>query len=813
MTSKNTASLFSSTMIVLILLGSFPLFGQLVVEGTVTGKGDALPYANVFIKGTTHGTTTNLDGQYFLEAQPGSTIVFQYIGFQKTEKIIKQSNQKRVSLDVEMEPESFNIEEIVVSSNMEDPAYPIIRKAMDKRKFYLKQIENYSVDVYIKGLQKIIDAPEKFMGMDINIDGLDSNRTGIFYLSESESEYFYERPNNYKEIVTSSRVSGEDQMVSWNRATDLQMNFYEKNVSLGPISPRDFVGPLSPSAFFSYRYSLEGSFMEDGSEIYKIKLIPKRSQDPVFSGHIYIQKDSWRIHSLDLSISNNPSIDVLKELRINQQFAPYDKDTWVLLSQQFDFMGALMAFKLQGTFVGVYKDYELNRDFPKGFFGNQLVSVAEGAMEKDDIHWLESRPVELTTEEQSDYVIKDSLKVIRDSDSYKDSLDRLSNKFKIVPALLFGYSYRNSIKEYDLNFGSLLTSLNFNTVEGLYLNLNSTFNKQWEDKTRLIVTPKIRYGFGNKRANPSLFVRYRSNNVKSAWTGFYIGSDVFQVDSENPLPAIFNTFYTLFGRNNYHKLFEKTEIQVFHSREWFNGFKGMFRLKYQDRRDLVNTTDYSWTGDKDVPYSPNLQNGTGKGLLFVADVKITFKQQYESLPNEKYNLGSDYPKLNIVYTKAIKASDNWLDFDKIELTVYDDLNFKRLGTGNYRLTSGRFLSKNKTHLYDHKIFTGNRTFLAGRRLHHFYSMPYYQYSTTEPYFEGFYQHNFGGFILNKIPGVRMLRWRMVAGVNGMYVDGDNNYAEYFVGIANIFQIFRIDWTQSITDPSNYAVRLHLPFSL
>jgi len=789
------------------------LFGQLVVEGTVTGKGEALPYANVFVKGTTHGTTTNLEGEYFLEVPNESIVVFQYIGFQKLEKSVSGNGINRINLNIEMEPETFNIEEIVVSSNMEDPAYPIIRKAMEKRKFYLRQIENFSTEVYIKGLQKIIDAPEKFMGLDINIDGLDTNRTGIFYLSESESKFFYERPNNFKEIVKSSRVSGADQMVSWNRAVDLQMNFYEKTISLAGIAPRGFVGPLSPSAFFSYTYSLEGSFIEDGTETYKIKLIPKRSQDPVFSGHIYIQEGSWRIHSLDLAIIDNPSIDILKELRISQRFAPYDKDTWVLLSQQFDFGGAMMAFKVQGTFVGVYTDYELNKDFGKGFFGNEVVTVEEDALEKDEMHWLESRPLELTEEEQIDYIIKDSIKVIRDSDTYKDSIDRLSNKFKIVPALLFGHGYSNSIKEYDLRFGSLINSLNFNTVEGLYVNFKVRYNRQWKNRNRLLITPQIRYGFGNKRLNPSLYIRYRSNNIKSAWSGIYMGSDVLQIDPEKPLMPIFNTFYTLFGRNNYHQLYEQTEIRAFHSREWFNGFKGLFALAYQDRRELQNTSNYSWTGDKEVAYSPNLQGGSGKALLFSAKIDIAFKQEYETLPNEKNIYDNKHPKLQIVYKKAIKVRDEWLDFDKIEVTISDDFNFNRFGSSYFSLTGGRFLNDNKTHLYDHKIFTGNRTFIAGEKLNHFYSMPYYQFSTTEPYFEGFYQHNFGGFILNKIPGVRNLRWRMVGGVNGMYVDGDNNYAEYFVGIANIFQIFRIDWTQSITDPSNYAVRVHLPFSL
>jgi len=58
-------------------------FGQRTISGTVTDEnGDPLPFANVYVEGTTIGTTTDIDGDYTLKVPEGSTaLVVSYTGF------------------------------------------------------------------------------------------------------------------------------------------------------------------------------------------------------------------------------------------------------------------------------------------------------------------------------------------------------------------------------------------------------------------------------------------------------------------------------------------------------------------------------------------------------------------------------------------------------------------------------------------------------------------------------------------------------------------------------------------------------------
>ncbi|MFZ4725464.1 MAG: carboxypeptidase-like regulatory domain-containing protein, partial [Paludibacter sp.] len=90
-------------------------YGQKVaVTGKVTAKEDGLPIigASVMEKGTSNGTVTNFDGVYTLSVSNGATLVFSYVGMEKTER--KLSGYPVIN--VIMNPSSVAIDEVVVTA-------------------------------------------------------------------------------------------------------------------------------------------------------------------------------------------------------------------------------------------------------------------------------------------------------------------------------------------------------------------------------------------------------------------------------------------------------------------------------------------------------------------------------------------------------------------------------------------------------------------------------------------------------------------------------------------------------------------------
>ena len=339
------------------------------INGVVTDiKDNPLPFASVYVQGKTQGTTTNLEGEYFLELEKGNyEIVFQFIGYaQKIEKV--KYKGRELKLNIELNEEAISLGQIEINANAEDPAYAIIRKAIAKRNYYKKQVNSFSCDVYIKGAVKILEAPEKLLGQDVgDMEGsLDTNRQGIVYLSESVSKLYFMQPDRFKEIMTSSKVSGNDNGFSFNSAQEMDFDLYESHINYG----RNVISPIADGALGYYEYRLEGVLVdEEGRLINKIKLLTKNLEDPVFQGYIYIINDLWNIQSTDIYLTGKrvqmPLFDTLK---IRQTYVPVKKpDVWRVFSQTFYFKGGAFGFKFGGGFTGIFSDYDLKPNLTEKF--------------------------------------------------------------------------------------------------------------------------------------------------------------------------------------------------------------------------------------------------------------------------------------------------------------------------------------------------------------------------------------------------------------------------------------------------------------
>jgi TonB-dependent SusC/RagA subfamily outer membrane receptor len=95
-------------------LGSLLAQAQ-TISGTVTGSEteEPVPGVSVFVKGTTIGTVTNVDGAYSLNVPDGSeTLVFSFIGMQTQEITIAG----QTTIDVSMVDEAIAMDEVVVTA-------------------------------------------------------------------------------------------------------------------------------------------------------------------------------------------------------------------------------------------------------------------------------------------------------------------------------------------------------------------------------------------------------------------------------------------------------------------------------------------------------------------------------------------------------------------------------------------------------------------------------------------------------------------------------------------------------------------------
>ncbi len=796
----------------------FLIIASAAFAGRISGKitdieGHPLSFASITIKGTNKGVNANNAGTYSINLNNGNyTIVCQFVGYTKVEKQITVTDENQV-VDFVLSQQGLTMDEVIIKKG-EDPAYEIIRNAIKKRSYYNNQVDSFEVNVYIKGIMRSRKLPKKVFGQKIereDNDGLDSTGKGILFLSESLTKVSYAKPDKIKLDVISTRQSGGN---GFGLSFPSFINFYQNNVAVfdNTINPRGFVSPIADGAINFYKFKYEGFFVEDGKTINTIKVIPRRKNEPVFAGTIHIVEDEWAIHSLDLVTTKNYQLELADSLRISQLSSVVQDDVWKTKNQILNITFKRFGIDVGGDFVNVYSDYNINPGFAKKHFGNILMRYDTASNKRDTNYWNEIRPIPLDPDEVRDYIFKDSVaKVSRDSmysKAYRDSLISKQNKFTI-PGLLWksgGASLAIGGKKNMVFYKvkPLLPQLEYNTVEGISLNVNQQFSMNpRKSKVGYALDWFTRYGFMNGHLN-SFGVLTLNNRRKESFNQQLLkisgGKRLVQFNADNPIDKWTNAAYTLLLKRNYMKLYENWFAGLSWEHNTENGFSYTIHGTYENRLPVENTTDFSIFNRKDTllpnhPYELAAMSFDKHQALIVGfSVRWQPGQKYIQYPKYKRSLGSRMPVFDLAYTKGIHGlfgSD--VDYDKWALSMNHKKNFKLGGEFKYKIGIGGFLNNKQVAIPDLQHFNGNRTFYNTKYLNSFQLAPYYRYSNAESFYAiAHIEHHLNGLLTNKIPLLNSLKWNFVLGGNAFFVNENNYYIEAFAGLENIFKIFRVD---------------------
>ncbi|MDW3210271.1 MAG: DUF5686 and carboxypeptidase regulatory-like domain-containing protein [Reichenbachiella sp.] len=815
-------AIIKSFLVSLLFIGSFCQGMAAELFGTVTDQqGEPLPYATLYIQNTTKGTTTNIEGRYSIELAPGEYVLtYQYVGYKKQEIPLKVDH-RRIRLDVVLEAEVLELQEVVVTATGEDPAYQVIREAIAKRKYHLEEVQAYKCKVYIKGMQTLDEKPDQVLGVNIPLD------TGIVYLSESVSELSVAQPDKIKEVMISSKMSGGNSAFSYNQGSQMLISFYDNLLNFPGLSERGFVSPIANNALMFYDYKLEGTILEGEYLINKIKVIPKRKNDPAFQGFIYIMEDSWRIHSVDLRLTKEHQIEFIDQVNVYQVYAPVQDGVWMLLSQRFAYYLNVLGFRGNGNFVGIHSEYQIQLNdklaqskgitaqklFADGYFDNEVLKIEKEANKRDKEYWEEVRPIPLTKIEKIDYLWKDSLQVLMQRKPYKDSVDKYANKFNIENLFIGGYFRQQSFKERYYRFQPIYDLLQYNTVEGAVINLKTIYTQEKDAIWKYQITPTVRYGFSSQELYYKGKFAYQFDPIKRTRAFLEGGKFVSQFNEDEPISPLINSFETLVNRRSYMKLYEKAFAKLYYSSEIVNGITWKATLEYARRNELFNSADYSFFYNEDRDFAPNaplnaeLPNtsfGTSDALIFGTSFYIKFGQKYITRPDQKFNLDSPYPTLFVYYRKGIAALGSDVDFDEVAIRVSKELNYGLLGSGNYTAWAGTFLNDNQMTFIDYKHHMGNQSVFAKFGNDHYQLLDYYQFSTSGSWIGLHADHHFNGFILNKLPFIRKSKAQVVGTAKYLHTSASGHYIEYGLGLEHLFKVLRLDYYGAVQDGTNYG---------
>lgn len=110
----------SLTLILLFSLFTYAQKGT--VKGTISDKdlnNEPLPFANVNIKGSTTGTTTDENGVYTLSLAPGNyTLVYSFVGYESQEKPVTVIAGETTPVDVALGSGGYTLQDVVIQTQV-----------------------------------------------------------------------------------------------------------------------------------------------------------------------------------------------------------------------------------------------------------------------------------------------------------------------------------------------------------------------------------------------------------------------------------------------------------------------------------------------------------------------------------------------------------------------------------------------------------------------------------------------------------------------------------------------------------------------
>lgn len=784
------------------------------LSGKVTdARHRPLAYAGVYVVETGAGTTTDVAGQYFLDLPPGTyRVVCRYLGYEKQQKATHVDHEP-VVLDFQMHPLSLAIGEVVIHGG-EDPAYAIIKKAIQKREFYENQEVGYRCKVYVKGVATIQDAPPRLLGTKIDYSSmhLDSTHSGIFFVSESWSNLQVDTPHRLTQEVIASRQSGGGLGFDF----PVFIDFYRNNVSLGSrrLTPRGYISPIANHALHYYRYHLAGTFTEDGNRVYKIQVQPKRRHEPLFSGYINILDSSWRIHSLDLKATREQALQLMDSLEVRQLHGKISSGVWRLTNQSLTFGLRQFGFPLHGIFRTVYADYRLHPEPSPNQIGVKIRLWYDSlADQRSTAYWDRIRPIPLEVSEQADFQYKDSLAL-----AAKDTPKKGAQSLRLGDLLWRGHLRKpEHSMGITLQWSPLWKALSYNTVEGLVTQAEVSWHAENPSGTSWSIAPTIRYGWNNHHFNAFIKAEYSKKKQFGTRWALSGGKRISQLNPKNPIDPIINSLYTLLAKENYLKIYENYFFQVAVSHRYLSGVHWQASMDYEDRHALHNTSTFSLVKDRHKSFLPN-QPYTLSSLPFKDHraLRLSLYLSYQpglhyiEYPDELRAIPSKAPLFSVGYSKGISGLwDSRANYDKWYINEQQKVNLNLLGTLKYKVQIGGFLNHASVSIADMTHFMGNQTLYTPGDLR-FELMPYYAYSNDASFYStGNLEYHLNGLLTDKIPLLNRLQWHLVVGASALYVNEGQHYVEAFAGLENIARLFRMEMVTGFPQEDKTLVGLRI----
>jgi hypothetical protein len=805
----------------------YVLAQQTIVQGKVidANSGDPIPFANVVFKGTTTGATTDFDGNYSIKTLGMvDSVVASYIGYKAKGKAIKRGATQTINF--QLIEDVVNLQEVVVKAG-ENPAWEVLRSVVrnkdrnDKRKLTAYEYDTYTkieVDVdkisdelrekrFMRKITQVLDSVDR-------IAGEDGKPILPIFITESVSKIYYrDNPSLKKEHIKKSKITGlgvEDgtSTIQLIGSSFQEYNFYQNWLN---ILTKEFVSPIADGWRIYYEYDLTDSTYIGDDFCYRLDFFPKSPQSLAFTGTMWITKKDFALKQIDATVGASANLNFVERIKIQQELQKTELGPWLPVKNRILIDVGELSKKSAGMLTKFYtsnKNIAVNKPYEPSFYERSIL-VAEDALldqDKQDA-WDTLRHEPLSVTEKNVYAMIDTLKNIPVVKTYTD----------IIKFALDGYI---QVGKY-IDLGPHTTFISWNNIEGIRLMAGGKTTIQFSKK--YVLGGQFGYGYLDQKFKYNAYLQQILSRDRWTTLTFSVRKDLSRlgVDAEN---LASNPLFLAASRWGYFRRgFYTNEARAIFQREFFKGFSQKISFQYWTFNPTYNFGYIENPNDATPSVVDQFQTSE-----FSLESRYARDEVFLQDDNERVSIGTTKsPIITFRYTHGVKGilgSD--FEYDKIRLNFNKRLKTGPLGVGYLTLTGEYIFNTLPYPLL--ALHLGNQSALYSSVT---YNLMNYGEFVSDHYASLQYRQYLEGFLLNRVPVLQKLKWRLLATTNvimgGMRQSNQNlislysptgeetlragyfsrkPYVEVGYGVENIFRFLRVDFVHRLTYLDNPGAR-------
>jgi hypothetical protein len=667
-----------------------------VLHGIITdSEKNPIPGVSLFIRELRTGTISNNEGNYEITLPAGTYhLRFQSLGMRSQEHTIILAEAETAELNIELESVLFKIDEIKVYSGGEDPAYAMMRKAISLAPYYLRQAKRYDANVYLKGSLQVKKVPRLLRkNMDIRVN--DSKiEVGPTYTIESMNEITFIAPDTFRHTVISSQSNFQNNMDENSPIGYINSSFYSPEND-------DYISPLSPQAMRHYKFRYEGYLKEGNTIVDKIKVIPRRNSQQLFSGDLYLVDGLWNIYSVDFNLTT-----FFGDIHIKQVYAPLNNNIWLPVNQLFDIKAAIMGLAADAQYVAaveythIEKDEKLtvpplldgvinmeaepeneqktptlskteqkiakiiekedlnNRDMMRlaaltekkakehknekpvmEIKGSYDITIRKDSLNRDSLYWQTVRPIPLTAIEAEALAKHANLPDAAIDSSVTDTVKQKSRFSKTASAIVSGTDFpKNGNAKFSYKGLFNLPAIGFNAVDGWRYHLEFNFSWKQDSLHSLQMETKSGYAFNRESFFGDISVKQNYAPLHRGLLTLTAATGSQSYKRERDVAPLLNMASSLLFKENYLRLYNDDFLALQNEVDLTNGLRFTVEAEYHDFSPLNNSTNFSFFKQNNDYHSNTINYWNDNNQLFEAQNAFITKASLAYTPRYFYRI-------------------------------------------------------------------------------------------------------------------------------------------------------------------------------